>query len=241
MQRPAGVVRGRRGLVACRWKDIMEGKNGVASRLPHRSKIYHDLSGLYDRIFERVFKQRIFDVIERLHIAPGARVLEVGVGTGLSLDAYPRHAEVTCIDLSQDMLDIAAEKMSPVRHAHITLRQMDGMNLEFDVDSFDYVTAFHVVTVVPDPARLLAEITRVCKPEGQVVIINHFRSRRPYIRAIVDLADPVTRRLGWSTKLSLDDAIAGQSLSLKSRYKTSPWSLFTVVEAKKFDSLSAPR
>ncbi len=216
----------------------MGSNNGVTGRMPHRSKIYHNLSGFYDKIFERVFKQRIFDVVHHLHIPPGAKVLEVGVGTGLSLDAYPRHARVTCIDLSQEMLDIAAEKMTPQRHSHITLQQMDGMNLGFDLDSFDYVTAFHVVTVVPDPVRLLGEITRVCKPDGQIVIINHFRSRRPYIRAIVDLADPVTRRLGWSTKLSLDEAIAGQHLSLEHRYKTSPWSLFTVVEARKFDSIS---
>ena len=94
----------------------------------------------------------------------------------------------------------------------------------------------HVVTVVPDPQRLVDEMTRVCKPSGQVVIINHFSSRRPLIRGIVNLADPVTRKLGWSTKLSLDDVMDGSDLNLESRYKTSPWSLFTIVEARKFAS-----
>ncbi len=219
----------------------MDMPNSASSGRPHSSKIYYDLSGLYDKIFERVFKRRIFQVVNRLNIPAGARVLEVGVGTGLSLNAYPRHAEVTCVDLSQDMLDIAAEKMTKARHGHIKLMQMDGQNLKFDTDEFDYVTAFHVVTVVPDPAKLVNELTRVCKPDGQVVIINHFRSPRPYISAIVDLADPVTRRLGWSTRLSLDKAMEGQSLALQQSYKTSPWSLFTVVEARKFAEAAAAR
>ncbi len=201
---------------------------------PHASKIYSDLSGVYDRIFEKVFKRRIFRVVRGLDIPPGAKVLEVGVGTGLSLDAYPSHCEVTCIDLSQSMLDHAARKMDPERHSHITLRQMDAMSLEFDDNEFDFVTAFHVVTVVPDPKRLVDEMTRVCRPDGQVVIINHFSSRRPYIRAVVDLADPLTRRLGWSTRLDLDNVMRGSRLNLEHRYKTSPWSLFTVVEARKF-------
>ncbi|TFH25028.1 MAG: class I SAM-dependent methyltransferase [Myxococcales bacterium] len=200
----------------------------------HRSRIYSDMSGLYDHVFDRVFRRRIQTVVRQLGIPPGARVLEVGIGTGLSLDAYPGHCHVTGIDLSKEMLDHADRKRDPFRHAHIELVQMDGMNTAFPSDHFDFVTAFHVVTVVPDPQRLVDEMTRVCKPSGQVVIINHFSSRRPLIRNLVNLADPVTRKLGWSTKLNLDDVMDGSDLNLESRYKTSPWSLFTIVEARKF-------
>ena len=208
----------------------------VPGEIPHRSRIYSDMSGLYDHVFDRVFRRRIHTVVNRLAIPPGARVLEVGIGTGLSLDAYPSHCHVTGIDLSREMLDHAARKRDPFRHAHIELVQMDGQNTQFPTDYFDFVTASHVVTVVPDPQRLVDEMTRVCKPSGQVVIINHFSSRRPLIRGIVNLADPVTRKLGWSTKLSLDDVMDGSDLNLESRYKTSPWSLFTIVEARKFAS-----
>ncbi len=201
--------------------------------LPHRSRIYSDLSGFYDHVFTHVFSRRIERVVQGLKIPPGARVLEVGIGTGLSLDAYPAHARVTGIDLSQEMLDRADSKRDPKRHAHIKLRQMDGLDMDFPADYFDFVTAFHVVTVVPQPAKLIEEMTRVCKPDGQVVIINHFSSPRPAIRKVVNLVDPITRKLGWSTKLSLDDCINGAPLSLENRYKTSPWSLFTVVEARK--------
>lgn len=203
---------------------------------PHRSRIYSDLSGLYDHVFTRVFARRIREVVARLRIPAGARVLEVGIGTGLSLDAYPRHCRVTGIDLSKEMLDHARAKMDPVRHAHIELRQMDAMAMDYPDETFDYVMAFHVVTVVPDPQRLVDEMARVCKRDGQVVIINHFSSPRKVIRRVVNLVDPLTRKLGWSTRLSLDDAINGAPLALESRYKTSPWSLFTVVEARKSDS-----
>jgi len=201
---------------------------------PHKSRLYSDLSGFYDHVFTRVFARRIHRVVGGLDIKPGARILEVGIGTGLSLDAYPPHCEVVGIDLSQEMLDHAESKRDAVEHAHISLRQMDAMSLEFADGYFDFVTAFHVVTVVPDPARLVEEMVRVCKTDGQVVIINHFSSPRPVIRRVVNLVDPLTRKLGWSTRLSLDEVINGADLSLENRYKTSPWSLFTVIEARKF-------
>jgi len=91
-----------------------------------------------------------------------------------------------------------------------------------------------VVTVVPNPRRLVLEMTRVCKADGQVVIINHFSSRRRVIRGVVNMVDPLTRKLGWSTKLSLDDVMTSSDLELENRYKTSPWSLFTIVEARKY-------
>jgi len=201
---------------------------------PHRSRIYSDLAGLYDHVFTRVFSRRIHQVVRRLGIPPGARVLEVGIGTGLSLDAYPSHCHVTGIDISREMLDHAEQKMDPVRHRHIELVQMDAMSMAFPDDAFDFVTAFHVVTVVPNPQRLVDEMTRVCKRDGQVVIINHFSSRRRVIRGVVNMVDPLTRKLGWSTRLSLDDVMTRSDLELESRYKTSPWSLFTIVEARKY-------
>lgn len=184
-------------------------------------------------MFTHVFSRRIERVVHGLKIPPGARVLEVGIGTGLSLDAYPAHAQVTGIDLSQEMLDRANSKRDQNRHKHIKLRQMDALDMDFPSNYFDFVTAFHVVTVVPQPAKLIEEITRVCKRDAQVVIINHFSSPRPAIRKVVNLVDPLTRKLGWSTRLSLDECINGTPLSLENRYKTSPWSLFTVVEARK--------
>ncbi len=206
---------------------------------PHRSKIYSEFSRFYDKIFERIFFPRIARVIASLKIPPGARVLELGVGTGLSLSAYPAHCEVVGVDLAQDMLDQAADKVREHGWTHITLRQMDALNLTFPSDSFDYVTAFHVVSVVPDAARMMAEARRVCRPGGKLIIINHFRSERPLIGPIVDLADPVTRKLGWRTTLKLVDIIDGAPVSIEQKFKTSPRSLFTVVIARNEKEIAA--
>ncbi len=206
---------------------------------PHQSKIYSEFSHLYDKIFERIFFPRIARVLASLQIPHGARVLELGVGTGLSLSAYPQQCDVLGVDLAQDMLDRAADKVRDRGWKHITLRQMDALNLDLLSDSFDYVTAFHVVSVVPDAARMMAEARRVCRPGGKLVIINHFRSERPLIGPLVDLADPVTRKLGWRTTLKLVDIIDGAPVSIEQKFKTSPRSLFTVVIARNEKGIAA--
>jgi phosphatidylethanolamine/phosphatidyl-N-methylethanolamine N-methyltransferase len=205
----------------------------IARIRPHESKIYSRFSYLYDRIFTQFFRRRIQATISTLQIPPGAKVLEVGVGTGLSLDAYPHNIDVTGIDLSEDMLARAQRKINRHGWQHIRLRQMDALNLEFPDASFDYVMAFHVVSVVPDSDRLLREIARVCKPKGKVVIINHFRSELPWLAPMIDLLDPVTRRLGWRTTLRYSEFVAKAPLRVERRFKTSGRSLFTVMIATK--------
>jgi phosphatidylethanolamine/phosphatidyl-N-methylethanolamine N-methyltransferase len=206
---------------------------------PHESKIYSEFSRFYDKIFHRIFFPRIARVIGSLRIPPGARVLEVGVGTGLSLSAYPTHCDVVGVDLAQDMLDRAALKVDAHGWRHITLQRMDALNLEFPDDSFDFVTAYHVVSVVPDAARMMDEMRRVCRPGGTLVIINHFRTERRIIGPLVEILDPLTRKLGWSTKLKLVDVFDGVPLAIEQRYKTSPRSLFTVVVARNQSELAA--
>lgn len=222
-------------------RERVQARKAQRKELPHRSRIYSDLAGVYDHVFTRVFSRRIDSVIKGLRIPAGAKVLEVGIGTGLSVDAYPSHAQVVGIDLSQDMLDQAAQKMDPLRHRHIHLQQGDALHLGFADESFDFVTAFHVITVVPDPKRMLDEMVRVCRAGGKIVIINHFASERALIRFVVDRVDPITRRLGWSTKLRLREVLDPGVLVLDKRYKTKPWSLFTIVEARKIEEDQARR
>src|SRR5690606_343957 len=190
--------------------------------LPHESKIYSEFARYYDKIFERVFYPRIERVIRELGIERGAEVLEVGVGTGLALPAYPRHCHVTGIDLAPDMLERARRKINREGWTHIDLAVGDAQNLEFADDSFDYVTSFHVVSVVPDAQRMMREMVRVCRPGGTIVIINHFRSERPVIASVVDRLDPITRKLGWRTTLRLTELLENVSVELIRRYKTSP-------------------
>ena len=200
---------------------------------PQESKIYYEFSHFYDRIFTRFFFPRIVSTITALKIPPGAKVLEVGVGTGLSLPAYPSHAEVTGIDLAPEMLEQAQRKVAREGWRHIRLQQMNALDLKFADGEFDYVTAFHVVSVVPDHGQLMKEIFRVCRPGGTVVIINHFRSRRPWLAKLIDLLDPITRKLGWRTTLGCSDLFCEVPLEVRRQFKTKETSLFTVVIAAK--------
>jgi len=197
----------------------------------HQSKIYYEFSHLYDKVFTRVFYPRIAQVIRSLNIEPGAGVLEVGVGTGLSLDAYPTHCQVTGVDLAPDMLEQAQEKISRNGWRHFKLLEMDALNMKFADSSFDYVMAFHVVSVVPDAGRLMHEVVRVSKPGATIAIINHFRSRNRALAKLDSLIEPVTRRLGWHT-LSMGDLLAEVPMETACTYKTARRSLFTIVIGK---------
>ena len=134
----------------------------------HESRIYSDYALLYDKTFGKIFYNRIKHVIESLHIPPGAEVLELGVGTGTSFPAYPTNCKVMGIDLAKDMLAQARAKISKNSWSHLQVMEMDALNLTFADNSFDYVTVFHTVTVVPDPVQMLAEAQRVCKPGGKI-------------------------------------------------------------------------
>jgi phosphatidylethanolamine/phosphatidyl-N-methylethanolamine N-methyltransferase len=195
----------------------------------HESKIYSEYALLYDKTFGKIFYDRIRQVIESLNIPPGAQVLELGVGTGTSFPAYPRHCEIIGIDLAGDMLTQARAKIAKNSWSHLQVTEMDALNLTFADNSFDYVTAFHTVTVVPDPIRMLAEAKRVCRSGGKIVIVNHFTTDLPIIGPLTEALDPVTRRLGWRTKLRLEPFLEATGFNVAEIYKISKLSLYTVV------------
>ena len=197
----------------------------------YQSKLYYEFSHLYDLVFARYFYPRIAATIRALDIPAGAKVLEVGVGTGMALSVYPRHCQVTGVDLAPDMLEHAQERIDRNGWRHVQVMEGDAMDLKLPDNSFDYVTAFHVVSVVPDARRMMAEVQRVCKPNGTIVVINHFRSDHRALAAMDRRLEPITRRWGWHT-LGRDEVFAGLPMALDRVYKTSRFSLFTIVVAR---------
>ncbi len=197
----------------------------------HESKLYSDLAPLYDKVFGKIFYSRLNYVINSLKLPAGAEILELGVGTGTSFPAYPRHCKVTGVDLAPDMLAHARTKIRANGWTHLKVMKMDALNLEFHDDSFDYVMAFHVVTVVPDPIRMMDEAQRVCRPGGKIIIVNHFTSKSPILGSLTEALDPVTRRLGWRTDLKLDPFVRATQLKIDKVYKLSKMSLYTVLES----------
>jgi phosphatidylethanolamine/phosphatidyl-N-methylethanolamine N-methyltransferase len=106
---------------------------------------------------------------------------------------------------------------------------MDALHLKFPDDTFDYVTAFHVVSVVPDPVRMIREAMRVCKPGGKIVVVNHFTTDVPVLGSLTEALDPLTRLLGWRTNLRLRTFIEMTDLEVERAYKLSKRSLYTVL------------
>ena len=204
---------------------------GTTAPHSYESKLYGEYSGIYDLIFARFFYPRIAAVIRDLRIPRGAKVLELGVGTGLALRAYPPHCQVTGIDLAPDMLERAQERIDRRGWRHIELHEMNAQDLEFEDSTFDYVMAFHVVSVVPDANQLMREAQRVCKPGGRVVVVNHFRFEQKVLAALDRSIEPITRRVGWHT-LGRDEVFSDLPLEMSRVYKTSRRSLFTVVVAR---------
>jgi len=121
-------------------------------------------------------------------------LLEVGVGTGLALPHYPRDCRIVGIDLSPEMLAKARRQASRLPQQRIELLQMDAEHLAFPDASFDCVTVPYVLSVTPRPERLVAELRRVCKPNGHIVIVNHFSGSRFWWlleRMVKSLADRI--------------------------------------------------
>ena len=182
---------------------------------PHESRVYSDLAHLYDHVFGRAFVDREHEVIEQLAFRPGQQVLEVGVGTGISLDAYPPYVHVTGIDPSSSMLDHAVTKSRENNLGHIELRSGDAQALEFPDNSFDWVMTFHVMTVVPDPRRMMSEMIRVCRPGGRIVVVSYFASPNPLLYFFGRAINPLTKMLGWTTRLRARDVLDGQPIRVE--------------------------
>ena len=204
----------------------------IADIEAHESKLYSEFAPLYDSIFGKIFYNRLERVIEDLYIPPGAQILEVGAGTGTSFPAYPTHCNITGVDLAPDMLARARQKIADNGWRHLKVIEMNALDLKFPDNSFDYVMAFHVVTVVPDPVRMIAEAKRVCKPSGRIVIVNHFTSDVPVLGTLTRAMDPLTRWLGWRTDLQLKPFIETTGLIIEKVYKINKTSLYTVVLAR---------
>lgn len=200
---------------------------------PHESRVYSDLAHLYDHVFGRVFVDREHEVIEALGFRPGQRALEVGVGTGISLDAYPPYIHVTGIDRSASMLAHAVAKTRENNLGHIDLRSGDAQALEFPDNSFDWVLTFHVMTVVPDPRRMMSEIIRVCKPGGRIIVVSHFASPNPLLYFFGRAVNPITKRLGWTTRLRARDVLDGQPITVERNCRFSPISVHYCIVARK--------
>jgi phosphatidylethanolamine/phosphatidyl-N-methylethanolamine N-methyltransferase len=158
-------------------------------------KAYRSQAAFYDATLGIVFAQGRRRALEVLAPQAGERVLEVGVGTGLSLPLYPPGLKLTGIDLSPEMLHRAERRV--LGRPGIQLLQMDAQAMNFPDGSFDKAAAMYISSVVPDPAAMLRELNRVVRPGGLILILNHFSDPASLMSRCEILLQPLTRRLGF--------------------------------------------
>jgi phosphatidylethanolamine/phosphatidyl-N-methylethanolamine N-methyltransferase len=194
---------------------------------------YRRWAPVYDHTFGRFTTEGRRHAVEIINQRKG-RVLEVGVGTGLSLPNYGRHLEIVGIDLSPEMLEKAREKVDEERLTNVTgLHEMDASALTFANSEFDTVVAMYVITVVPDPETVMRELARVTKVGGQVVLVNHF-SQDDGVRGWVERRmAPFADKLGWRPVFNLDRVMVCENLKVVDRRALRPWGLFTMLRFEK--------
>jgi phosphatidylethanolamine/phosphatidyl-N-methylethanolamine N-methyltransferase len=164
------------------------------------AKAYARWAPVYDLVFGAVFERGRRASIEAGEKAAGSsgRILDVGVGTGISLPDYSRSTRLVGVDYSEPMLRKAQERVVEHKLANVeTLAVMDAKHLGFPDAAFDAIVAQYVITAVPEPEATLDEFARVLKPGGEIILVNHIGAEAGLRKAFEQWFAPVARRLGW--------------------------------------------
>lgn len=195
--------------------------------------VYGKLASVYDWVFGPTLHPGRLQAIQRMGINPTDHILEVGVGTGINATLYPRECAVTGVDFSASMLEKARERFLRKGITNVRLFEMDAAELKFADDSFDIVYAPYLISVVPDPVRVAAEMHRVCRPGGRIVFLNHFRSPNFLLSRLERVISPFTIHVGFKADLDLPAFLAQAGLQPVSIEKVNVpriWSLVTCVK-----------
>ena len=179
---------------------MLKHSRGVATR-KSTNTAYKIYAPVYDRVFAPSFAEGHTRMVEALDAQPGERVLEVGVGTGISLRHYVAGVRVDALDFSAAMLKKAQKRLDRGEvAADVTLYQMDAHKLEFTDDTFDHAVVAHAIAVVAEPEVVLREMMRVTKPGGRLVVVNHYKEEPGRLSRAWD---PVRRRMGLGKHFDL--------------------------------------
>ena len=179
-------------------------------------RTYRWVSGSYDFVFGPVFHPGRKEAVRIANDRPAQRILEVGVGTGLSLPHFRTDSHVTGIDVSAEMLAKAEARVARENLKHVDgLHVMDAEHMEFPDNSFDAVLALYVAPVVPNPARFAAEMRRVCIPGGTIVLVNHFMSENWAVRFFEKRLAHLARHIGFHPDFEFDAFMRDSKLTVR--------------------------
>ena len=192
---------------------------------------YRRWAAIYDAVFGGVSAWGRRRAVAEVNRLPGARVLEVGVGTGLALPHYRSEKRITGIDLSAEMLDRARARVAREQLSNVAgLLEMDAEATSFAAASFDIAVAMFVASVVPNPRRLLAEMRRVVRPGGHILFVNHFAAERGLRWWAERTMAPASRALGWHPDFKFAALLSADELAASRIRPMPPFGLFTLVQ-----------
>ena len=206
-------------------------------------RAYDRWAPIYDLVFGGVFgRGRQAAILATNSI--GGRVLEVGVGTGISLPQYAANLRIFGTDISAAMLRKARSRVADLRLGNVEgLAVMDAEKLEFPDHSFDVVMAQYVVTAVPDPEAALDEFARVLRPGGEIILLSRVSADAGMRRFIEQQLQPVVRRLGWRSEFAwsryAEWAARTSGIELIERRPVPPLGHFSLIRFRKVESLAA--
>jgi phosphatidylethanolamine/phosphatidyl-N-methylethanolamine N-methyltransferase len=203
------------------------------------TKAYARWAPIYDVVFGAVFecgRHAAIAAAERI----GGRILEVGVGTGLSLPYYSRSSRLCGVDISEPMLHKARERVEEFKLNNVEgLWVMDAEHLNFPAASFDVVVAQYVITTVPNPEATLDEFARVLKPKGEIVLVSRVGAEVGLRRSLEHWLAPAARKLGWRTEFSFKRyaqwAAECPDMKLIERRAMPPFGHFSLIRFAKHD------
>lgn len=194
---------------------------------------YRRWAGVYDSVFGGVSGFGRRRAVAAVNCLAGPRVLEVGVGTGLALPLYRRDLQVVGIDLSRDMLEKAKERVGAQKLGNVGgLLEMDAERMAFGDASFDIAVAMFTASVVPDAKKLFAEMSRVVRPGGHLLFVNHFAAEGGPRWWIERAMAPLSRRLGWHPDFALCDLLDPDAARIEKLEACPPAGIFTLVQLR---------
>jgi len=195
--------------------------------------VYKALAPIYDWTYGQVTKAARNAAVERANRLNG-RLLDAGAGTGLALIRFSPQLNVVGIDLSPHMLEQAQTRVNALNPGNVIgLSQMDAGKMAFADNSFDVATAIFLMTVAPDPRAVLAELGRVVRPGGEIILVNRF-SRDDGVRGYFEhLFSASAGRLGWRPLFPMAPFFDVPGLTLTNTRKLPPFGIFTLLSFRK--------
>jgi phosphatidylethanolamine/phosphatidyl-N-methylethanolamine N-methyltransferase len=191
---------------------------------------YRRWARVYDAVFGAVLEDGRRKMLAQVHAINPKTLLEMGVGTGLLLPKYPRETQVIGVDISDDMLALARQKVDQHTLSNTTVQLDDCEHLSFATASFDCVVLPYILSVTPNPRALIDEALRVCKPGGHIIIANHFSGSKTWA-ALEKIAAPVAAKIGFRSSFSYAEHIESTPLNVVAVERANLLGLSKVVTA----------